>query len=153
MIRTKHYVKSFRIRSYSSPYFPAFGLNTERYGVSLYIQSECRKMRIRVTPNTDTFRAVKSIKSKCLPDICPLLMKLFLFTFRTGIDQIIFFEEYLWGILLQLQLTFIWHKIEIKIYVLQLALAIKKLFGKIYYKIKKIFKKFLISLQILVCKL
>ena len=148
MIRTKHYVKSARIRSYSVPYFPAFELNTERYGVSLYIQSECGKMR-----NTDTFRAVKSIKWKCLPDIWPLFMKLFLFTFRTGIDQIIFFEEYLWGILLQLQLTFIWQKIEIKIYVLQLALAIKKLFGKIYYKIKKIFKKFLISLQILVCKL
>ena len=30
-----HYVKSVRIRSYSGPYFPAFGLNTERYGVSL----------------------------------------------------------------------------------------------------------------------
>ena len=26
-----HSVKSFRIRSYSGPYFPAFGLNTERY--------------------------------------------------------------------------------------------------------------------------
>ena len=29
-----HYVKSDRIQSYSGPYFPAFGLNTERYGVS-----------------------------------------------------------------------------------------------------------------------
>ena len=28
-----HCVKSVRIRSYSGPYFPAFGLNTERYGV------------------------------------------------------------------------------------------------------------------------
>ena len=28
-----HCVKSVRIRSYSSPYLPAFGLNTERYGV------------------------------------------------------------------------------------------------------------------------
>ena len=26
-------VESVRIRSYSAPYFPAFGLNTERYGV------------------------------------------------------------------------------------------------------------------------
>ena len=26
------------------PYFPAFGLNTERYFVSLRIQSVCRKM-------------------------------------------------------------------------------------------------------------
>ena len=30
-------VKSVRIRSHSRPYFPAFGLNTERYGVSLRI--------------------------------------------------------------------------------------------------------------------
>ena len=28
-----HCVKSVRIRSYSGPYFPAFGLNTERYGM------------------------------------------------------------------------------------------------------------------------
>ena len=27
-----HYLKSVRIRSYSGPHFPAFGLNTERYG-------------------------------------------------------------------------------------------------------------------------
>ena len=29
------------------PYFPAFGLNTERYEVSLPIQSECGKIRTR----------------------------------------------------------------------------------------------------------
>ena len=29
-------MKSVRFRSFSSPYFPAFGLNTERYSVSLY---------------------------------------------------------------------------------------------------------------------
>ena len=28
-----HCVKSVRIWSYSAPYFPAFGLNTERYSV------------------------------------------------------------------------------------------------------------------------
>ena len=28
-----HCMKSVRIRSFSSPYFPAFGINTERYGV------------------------------------------------------------------------------------------------------------------------
>ena len=44
-----HCVKSVRIRSYSGPHFPAFGLNTERY---------CGKMRTRITPNTDTFYAV-----------------------------------------------------------------------------------------------
>ena len=37
----RHHVKSVRIRSYSGPYFPVFGLNTERYSVSLRIQSEC----------------------------------------------------------------------------------------------------------------
>ena len=41
------------IRSFSGPYFPAFGLNTERYGVF-----ECRKIQIRKTPNTDTFYSV-----------------------------------------------------------------------------------------------
>ena len=43
----QHCVKSVRIRSYSgshfSPHFPAFGLNTGRYGVSLRIQSKCGK--------------------------------------------------------------------------------------------------------------
>ena len=32
---------------FSGLYFPAFGLNTERYEVSLCIQSECRKIRTR----------------------------------------------------------------------------------------------------------
>ena len=41
--------------SFSGPYFLAFGLNTERYGVSLRIQSEWGKMGTRKTPNTDTF--------------------------------------------------------------------------------------------------
>ena len=48
-----------RIRSYSGPHFPAFGLNTEGFFVSLRIQSECGKMRARITPNTDTFHAVR----------------------------------------------------------------------------------------------
>ena len=55
-----HCVKSVRIRSFSGPYFPAFGLstglNTER--VSLRTQSECRKLRTRKTLNTETFQAV-----------------------------------------------------------------------------------------------
>ena len=56
-----HCVKSVRIWSYSGPYFPAFGLNTGRYGVALHIQSERRKMRTRITRNTDTFHAVTII--------------------------------------------------------------------------------------------
>ena len=53
-------VKSIRIRSYFSPYFPAFRRNTERFSVSLYlrIQSECGKIRTRITLYTDTFYAV-----------------------------------------------------------------------------------------------
>ena len=34
-------VKSVRFQNYSGPYFPAFGLNMERYEVSLGMQSEC----------------------------------------------------------------------------------------------------------------
>ena len=37
----------FKYGVFSGPYFPAFGLNTERYFVSLRIQSECRKIRTR----------------------------------------------------------------------------------------------------------
>ena len=46
--------KNVRIRNYSGPYFPAFGLNTERYRLSLRIQCKCEKIRTRVTSNTDT---------------------------------------------------------------------------------------------------
>ena len=55
-----HCIKSVCIRSFSDPYFTAFGLNTE------LIQSECGKIRTRKTPNTDTFHAVysRSIPSK-----------------------------------------------------------------------------------------
>ena len=58
--KTKYCVKSVRIRSYSGPYFPAFVLNTEIYGISLRIQSECGKILSRITPNTSTFYAVFS---------------------------------------------------------------------------------------------
>ena len=44
-----HCVKSVCIRSSSGPYFPAFGLYTERYFVSLCTQSECRKIWTRTT--------------------------------------------------------------------------------------------------------
>ena len=57
-----HCVKSVPIRSYSGPHFPAFGLNTERCGVSLYMQSKCGKMRTRITRNTDAFYAVSDLE-------------------------------------------------------------------------------------------
>ena len=53
-----HCVKNVLIRSFSGAYFPAFGLNTEKYGLFLRIQSECRKIRARKTPNANTFHAV-----------------------------------------------------------------------------------------------
>ena len=47
------------IQSYLSLYFLSFGLNTERYAVSLPIQSKCGKIRTTKAPNTDTFCAVE----------------------------------------------------------------------------------------------
>ena len=54
---------ALRIKSYSGPHFLPFGLNTERYGVSLRIQSNYGKMRTRITPNTYTFYDVLSLES------------------------------------------------------------------------------------------
>ena len=54
-IKHGHWVKKVRIRSFSSPYFPAFGLNMKRYSVSLRIQSECGKIRTRKTPKYGLF--------------------------------------------------------------------------------------------------
>ena len=54
-------MKSIRIWSYSGPHFPAFGLNTGRYSVSLCVQSECTKTGSRATPDTDTVYAVNNI--------------------------------------------------------------------------------------------
>ena len=56
----EHCVNSVCIRSFSGLYFSAFGLNMEIYGVNLCIQSKCRKRRTRITPNTDTFYAVRT---------------------------------------------------------------------------------------------
>ena len=47
-----------KYRVFSGPYFATFGLNTERYRVSLRIQFECGKIRTRKTPYLDTFHAV-----------------------------------------------------------------------------------------------
>ena len=42
-----HCVKSVQIRNFSCLYFASFGLNTERYKVSLRIQTECGKIQTR----------------------------------------------------------------------------------------------------------
>ena len=44
-----HCVESVRIRSFSGPYFPAFGRN---------IQSQCGKIQTKKIPNMDAFHAV-----------------------------------------------------------------------------------------------
>ena len=49
------------------PYFPAFGLNKERYNISPYsvqIWENAGKMRTRIIPNTDTFYAVSYMLKK-----------------------------------------------------------------------------------------
>ena len=53
-----HCVKSLRIRSFFGPFFPAFGLNTERYSISDRFQSEYEKIRARKTLNTDFLHTV-----------------------------------------------------------------------------------------------
>ena len=50
--------KKVRIRSFSGPHFPAFGLNMERYSISLRIHFKCGKILIWETANTDTLHAV-----------------------------------------------------------------------------------------------
>ena len=49
---------SVQIRSFSGPYFPALGLNTERLSVSLRIQSEWGKYGAEKTPYLGTFHVV-----------------------------------------------------------------------------------------------
>ena len=55
---TSQCLKSVRIRSYCGLYFPAVGLSTDRYFVSLRTESKCGKIRTTITLNTDTFSAV-----------------------------------------------------------------------------------------------
>ena len=63
LFKNRDYVKSVHIWSYSSPYFPAFGLNTERHRVSLRFQCKCGKIWARITPNMDTFHTVRDFSS------------------------------------------------------------------------------------------
>ena len=51
-------MKKVRIQCFSGPYFPVFGLNTERHRVSLGIQSVCEEIRASKASNADTFHAM-----------------------------------------------------------------------------------------------
>ena len=56
--KKEHCAKNARSRSFSGPYFPTFGLNTEIRRVNLRFSSKCGKIRSRKTLNTDTLHAV-----------------------------------------------------------------------------------------------
>ena len=56
-MRTLYWVKIVRIWSFSSPYFPEYGVNTEMYIVNSSIQFKCGKIRTRKALNMDTFHA------------------------------------------------------------------------------------------------
>ena len=60
-----HCVKNVQMRTFSGPYFPVFGLNTEIYSVNLRIQSKYRKIRTRKTPHLDDFYALH-VKQKSM---------------------------------------------------------------------------------------
>ena len=63
-----------RVRSFSSFYFPTFGLNTERYRVYLRIQSECGKIQTRKTPNTDPLHAAVCSIKNILRNFCHITL-------------------------------------------------------------------------------
>ena len=63
LVKYQHCVKSVRIRSFSDPNFPAFGLNTGTYSVSFRIQSKCGKIQTRKITNTDTFHTVQEVSN------------------------------------------------------------------------------------------
>ena len=58
--------KLSKYRAFSRPYFPAFRLNTERYFVSLRIQSECGKIRTRKNYVFGHFSRSENINGKYL---------------------------------------------------------------------------------------
>ena len=78
--KVKHCVKSVHIRSYSDPHFPAFGLNNR-------IQSDCGKMETRLTPNTDTFYAVKSYGPATLLKLTLIMDALFFIDIFADLNQ------------------------------------------------------------------
>ena len=69
--------KSVPIWCFSGPYFPAFGLNTEKDGVFLCIQSKCGKIRTRKTPNTDTTFSLRFSADETLKEVFKLSIDLF----------------------------------------------------------------------------
>ena len=68
---TWHWVKSVRIRRFSGPYFPAFGLNMERYGIRT-------KYGLKVSPNAGKY-GLEKLRTRTLFTQCESLLKNFIF--------------------------------------------------------------------------
>ena len=83
-------MESVRIRSFSSPYFPAL---SDSVRVSLRSQSECSKTRTKKTPNKGTFHAVHFLDYFVLNDKSSNIFTLTLFykeLSKTVLSQSIF---------------------------------------------------------------
>ena len=88
-----YYFKSVRIRSFLDLYFSLFGLNAERYGVSLHIQSECAKIRTKKTSNTDTFHAVWWCQEKVVEQVTRFISVLKLLKLRHSWTMCLYYRE------------------------------------------------------------
>ena len=58
-----HCVKSVEIRSFSGPYFPVFGLNTEICGVISAFSPNTGKYGSEKTPYLDTFHTLPTLQT------------------------------------------------------------------------------------------
>ena len=67
--------KVSKYRVFSGSYFPAFGLNTEIYGVHLRIQSKYRKIRTKQTPCLDICHAVNGSPFKVMKHAFYFILK------------------------------------------------------------------------------
>ena len=70
-VRFNHCLKSIRVRSFAGPYFPAFGLNNERYSVIIswlcyfFISLYISKVESYSTPTTLFYHCVKGVRVRC----------------------------------------------------------------------------------------
>ena len=79
---------------FSGPYFPAFGLNTEKYFVSLLIQSKCGKMRTRNNSVLGHFLRCDSYRLYKTRVMISTILNLVCFGFFVG--YIVFVEAVTW---------------------------------------------------------
>ena len=82
----EQFVKSVCIWRLSSLHFPAFKLNTGRFGISLRTQSKYGKIRTRKSPDTDIFYAVKPTPVKKISKNCKISLKTLLLLKFIGVQ-------------------------------------------------------------------